>query len=141
MVAALASPYAVWAAALESTLSRSDALPGVRDAVDAFINCARGEKTDSLGVPYKDSEHRPDDPGAYKFCGAIVHWDAQSAKDMRECLDKRSFGEDVDRLPSRSHGAKAYDVQYTCGTFWLVLEVESQGANNKVVRMDWADMP
>jgi hypothetical protein len=126
----------------EPPLSRGDAMREVGSAVDSFIACSRAERPANLGKPYQDKNwHIEFGYGSFMYCGAVVHWDAQMAKDMKQCLDKRSFSEDVDRIPSKKRGLRRYNVQYDCNSFWLSLGVDVTGHEGKVVSMDEGDKP
>lgn len=113
---------------------------GVGQAVNGFISCSRASKSSDVGTPAKDKDW-PYGDGSFLYCGAFVHWSADDASWPKSCLDKRAYGEDVSRTPSRKRGLKAYLVSYDCQSAVLVLEVDVTKDGGKVVRMFMADLP
>jgi hypothetical protein len=115
--------------------------PQVANAVDDFMRCARAAKPGDLGKPTQDREYQTGWP-PHLFCGAVVQWDAQKARDLKSCLLNRSFGEELSQEPShRRRGGTTYSVAYDCGTMGLSLEIEAFKDQAKVVRMQDFDYP
>lgn len=123
-------------------LHRGDAMADVANAVDRFIVCSRAVPGGDLGQSFVDPAWDLSiGYGSYRYCGAVVHWNADMAAAMKSCLDRRSFGEDVDRLRSHRRGVKRYVITYDCGDFWLNLLVDVTGREGAVVGMDMGEKP